>query len=253
MSYVSNISDVSYNHFSVPYDARVRDLYVDRNFYGPSITGATGPTGPAGPTGAQGNQGNTGPTGIQGNQGIPGITGPTGATGATGTQGNIGATGTTGPTGPQGIQGDTGPAFIKDGFCVILLGDVDYLNNHQQVQFNSNTPLYGGYNAGGLFDFGSFTAEIQTTGIYVIASQVDYIHNFNPADETITLTITRNGLPLNITSVFYTRDSNDIETLVSAKVATLVSGDVIEAYIGGPVSSDQLIGTLSFLSCQRVA
>lgn len=256
MAYVSNISDVSYNHFSVPFDARVRDLYVDRFFYGPNITG---PTGPTGPQGIQGPTGPTGAQGIQGNQGIPGVTGPTGAqgiqgvTGPTGLGGPTGAQGIQGIQGPQGPQGDPGPSYINDGFCVILLGDVDYLNNPQQVQFNSDTATYGGYNYGGLFNFGSFKAKIQTTGIYVISCQVDYIHNFNPADETVVLSIRRNGSTLINVSLFYMQNSNDIETVTATRNVALESGDLIEAYINVPVSSNQLIGTLSSFSCQRVA
>lgn len=250
MAYVSNISDVSYNHLNRPFNGRFNDLYVDGNFYGPNITGPTGPTGPAGPTGPTGAQG------IQGNQGIPGVTGPTGPQGNQGnpgTTGPTGAQGIQGPQGPQGPQGDPGPSYINDGFCVILLGDVDYLTNPQQVQFNSDSATYGGYNYGGLFDFGGFVAKIQTTGIYVLTCQVDYIHNFNPSDETVVLSIRRNGSTLINVSLFYMQNSNDIETVTATRNVALDSGDLIEAYINVPVSSNQLIGTLSSFSCQRVA
>jgi hypothetical protein len=79
MSYVQNISNINYNHATTNYDGRFRDLYVDRNFYGPSgTTGTIGPTGP---------NGNTGPTGPNGNTGA---TGPMGATGPTGSPGPAG-------------------------------------------------------------------------------------------------------------------------------------------------------------------
>lgn len=60
MSYVKNISDTSYDHSDTNYDCRIRDLYVDGSYYGPSIVGPTGPTGPTGATGATGA---TGPAG----------------------------------------------------------------------------------------------------------------------------------------------------------------------------------------------
>ena len=50
MSYIQNISNVDYNHHDVPSDVRCRDLYVDRNFFGPVVQG---PTGPQGNTGQQ--------------------------------------------------------------------------------------------------------------------------------------------------------------------------------------------------------
>lgn len=238
MSYVANISDVSYNHYTVPYDARVRDLYVDRNFYGPSITGATGPTGPQGPTGntgPQGIQGIIGPTGLQGNQGIPGSTGPQGVQGVTG------------PTGP------IGPSYINDGFCVIQLGDTNYTTNPQKILFNTDNALYGGYNYGGIYSFGTSTATIATTGIYALATQIDYIHDFNAVDQTMLLSVRRNGLSIVTSSIFYSAFSNDIETIVISKIVALNAGDLIEVYLSGPVSIDQSIGTLSFLSCQRIA
>lgn len=181
---------------------------------------------------------------VDGNFYGPNITGSTGATGPTGP---------TGATGAQGIQGDPGPSFINEGFCVIQSTDVDYLNNPQQIRFDTDNALFGGYNYGGIFDFGGFTGKIQNRGLYIIACQVDYIHNFNTAYETMVLTVTRNGGNLIASSIFYVRNSNDIETITCVKVAALESGDIIEAYLSGPVSSDQLIGSLSFLSCQRIA
>lgn len=155
-----------------------------------------------------------------------------------------------GAMGPTGATGNNNPF---DGFCVSQLGDIDYTTNPQQVQFNNGDVFYGNYNYGGLYDFGTYTATIQTTGIYVICCQVDYIHNFNTNEETMVLSVRRNGNYLIDTSLFYAATSNDIETIVATKVVALNSGDIISVILGGPVTSDQLIGTLSFLSCQRLA
>lgn len=51
MSYVTNISNLSYDHADTPWSARFNDLYVDGDIIGPSVVGPTGPTGPTGPAG----------------------------------------------------------------------------------------------------------------------------------------------------------------------------------------------------------
>lgn len=109
MSYVKGISDTSYNHETVPIDARVRDLYVDRDFFAPSFSGSTGPTGPQGIPGA------TGP------QGIPGATGPQGIPGVTGPQGIQGLTGPTGSSGIVSISNNGGSAEIGQNITAGVL------------------------------------------------------------------------------------------------------------------------------------
>jgi len=60
MSYVTAISDVSYNHELIKADVRCRDLYVDRDVFIPALP--PGPTGPPGPPGDTGPPGPTGPS-----------------------------------------------------------------------------------------------------------------------------------------------------------------------------------------------
>lgn len=57
MSWTTNVANVNYDHSTVPYDVRCRDLIVDRNS---NISGSTGPPGPPGPPGATGPPGTDG-------------------------------------------------------------------------------------------------------------------------------------------------------------------------------------------------
>lgn len=54
MSWVTNVSNVNYDHSTVPYDVRCRNLIVDGTS---NISGATGPPGPPGPAGPPGPDG----------------------------------------------------------------------------------------------------------------------------------------------------------------------------------------------------
>jgi hypothetical protein len=243
MAYVKNISDVSFNHYTTPFDVRCRDLYVDRNFYGPAIPpGPTGPTGPTGPAGPTGDQGIPGPTGSPGSQGVPGPTGPTGPSGIPG------------PTGPTGAS----TSFANKGFSVELLGDVEISTSTTLVPFNNVDSARGEFNTSGWYNTLSSIALIQESGTYIISSTCIYFHNFNVSNETITLEIFRNGLggqQLIQNRTFYTVASNDEETLVCTNIVNLLLGDTLQVYMSVPFAGDgnQFIGTLSRFSCQRIA
>lgn len=284
MSYVKAISDVSYNHYSVPIDARVRDLYVDRNYYGPGGGGATGPTGPSGetgsqglqgPTGAQGDAGSTGPTGSQGLSGVTGsqgptgpqgLQGPTGVTGPTGLRGLQGITGPTGPTGrtgPTGTQGDTGttgptgPSFTAQGFSVALTADQDILTGNTQILYDFTSSSYGLYNSG-MYDTSTGIASITQTGIYAISASATYNHDFNITNETLVLTVFRNGFgnfPIMISTLFYPSVNNDYSTVNCSGTFSLLSGDTLEVWFNCPLATNQSIvaTTRSGFSVQRVA
>lgn len=84
MSYVSSISNTTYDHSSQAVDIRCRDIIIDRFASLPGSFGSTGPTGP------------TGSNGTNGSNGIDGVTGPTGSNGTNGTVGPTGSPGSGG-------------------------------------------------------------------------------------------------------------------------------------------------------------
>ena len=270
MSYVKAISDVSYNHYSVPIDARVRDLYVDRNYYGPGGGGATGPTGPSGETGSQGLQGptgaqgdagstgptgsqglsgetgDTGPTGPQGLQGPTGVTGPTGLRGLQGITGPTGPTGRTGPTGSTGPTGDTGsqgPSPPNIGFSVALKNDYDIVTGISQIIYDYDDSSYGLYNYG-IYNTVSGIATISTDGIYFVSASATYNHVVNISPETVVLTVFRNGFgnfPIMISTLFYPADNNDYSTVNCSGTFRLLRGDTIEVWFSCPLAANQQI------------
>lgn len=220
MSYVSNIANVLYNHESVNYDCRVRDLYVDRNFYGPT-GGFVGPTGPIGPTGA------------------PGIDGVTGATGA---------------TGPTGVAN----SFEDKGFSVSTNGDIILASPLSLIICNNVNTSQGQYNTSGWYNTSSGVGSISEPGTYIVTATVEYEHNFNTVQETPTLTIFRNssgGQPLARGIALYPDFYNDSITLTATNTVKLLLGDTVEAYffVSYAGGSDQLILTGSKFSCQRIA
>lgn len=218
MSYTKNISDISYDHETVPYDVRCRDLYVDRDFYGPP--GPTGPTGPAGPPGPQGD---TGPQGIQGD---------------------------TGATGPAGA------GFANKGFCVSTGSEFPIEAFQTLVPFDTVVNAQGQYNTSGWFFLGTSTGLIFETGTYIVQSSVDYNHPGALVDETVTLFVVRNGISGQVVArshIYYQAGTSDLTTVVCVGVVNLTSGDSVQAYIQVNVTSDQQILPGSTFACQRIA
>ena len=265
MSYSENISNVNYNHVDVPFDVRCRDLYVDRNYFGPSISGQTGPTGPQGPPGPPGPQGIPGPTGAQGNPGNLGPTGPQGIPGNPGPTGPQGITGNLGPTGPQGIQGiqgpqgPQGPTFERQGWCVSLKNDI-ILNSFQTtIPYDFIDPDYGQYNDGGWYLDPTGIGLIRETGYYIIRATASYEHQFNTVDDIPILYIYKNGpsgFPISSSATLYPSTYNEYLTLHTSNTVFLRAGDTLEVILAVSISgSTQLVRSfpLTVFSCQRVA
>ena len=156
--------------------------------------------------------------------------------------------GSIGPTGP-------GNSFTNQGFSVELSGDTNFVSGVMLIPFDNVSTSRGGFT--GWFNTSINTALIQQTGTYIVSCCCDYVHDgFRTFDETMVLNIKRNGLggsTLVSNSLYYAAASNDLETLVAVNVVNLLAGDTLQAYLTGPLSTNQLIGTLSRFSCQRLA
>ena len=98
--------------------------------------------------------------------GATGATGPkgdTGATGATGPKGDTGATGATGPKGDKGDPGVTGTiVVVRESAPAAVLPSAIVPVSVQCLAGERATG--GGYDAGGLGEFGTFALDSQPTG-----------------------------------------------------------------------------------------